>query len=166
MRKNTNLTNHITPYLTQIRDEVKLIRDLDPEKLGDIIQFAAMHILETDKPNPFVSWSIITCHNWHTDTPYGANLCDAFSALTGGYSLVAEINRLERDPEYEILIDWINIVNNPDRDPYIAHAIDTGTMVLEYIDKCDTEDAAKAFYSVLKWLTGYETLDEVLFMHS
>lgn len=165
MIKN-NHPNHSTPYLTQIRDEVKLIRDLDPEKLGDIIQFAAMHILETDEPNPFVSWRIITCHNWHKDTPYGANLCDAFSALTGGYSLVAEINRLERDPEYEILIDWINIVNNPDRDPYIAHAIDTGTMVLEYIDKCDTEDAAKAFYSVLKWLTGYETLDEVLFMHS
>ena len=166
MRKNNNLTNHSTPYLTQIRNEVRLIRELDPEKLGDIIQFAAAHILETDKPNPFVSWRIITCHNWHKDTPYGANLCDAFAALTGGYSLTTEIDRLEKDPEYEFLCDWIRIVNNPDRDPYIAHAIDTGTMVLDYLSNCDTEIAAKAFYVVLEWLVGYESIDDVLLMHS
>ncbi len=165
MIKN-NHPNHSTPYLNQLRDEVKLIRKLDPEKLGDIIQFAAMHLLEKDEPNPFIAWWILTCYRWREGTPYAANLRRAFKALTGGYSLITEITHLEKDPEYEFLDDWIRIVNNPDRDPYIAHAIDTGTMVLDYLSNCDTEIAAKAFYVVLEWLTGYENIDDVLLMHS
>lgn len=165
MKKN-NHPNHSTPYLTQIKDEVKLIRTLDPEKLGDIIQFAAMHLLEKDEPNPFIAWRILTCYRWREGTPYAANLRRAFKALTGGYSLITEIHRLQKDPDYEFLGDWIRIVEAPTCDPYIGHAIDTGTMVLAYLAKCDSEDAATAFYTVLRWLTGYESLDEVLLMHS